>query len=135
MFIAFLEIIQKEVLDQIGMTESTFEQPLSPERDQNATRAHDGNGQAMDAKWHVYPELAAAGLQALHEHLLARLRGEGVAITGVYYCPHYADGKVERYAVACDCRKPEPGMLLRAAREHSIDLERSWMIGDRPAED
>ena len=58
----FLEILQKEVLDPTGMTESTFEQPLSPERDKNATRAHNSSGQAMDAKWHVYPELAAAGL-------------------------------------------------------------------------
>ncbi|MCZ6634432.1 MAG: serine hydrolase [bacterium] len=58
----FTEILQNEVLDPIGMTESTFEQPLSPERDKNATRAHNGRGQAMDAKWHVYPELAAAGL-------------------------------------------------------------------------
>ena len=58
----FQDILQKEVLDPIGMTESTFEQPLPPERDKNATRAHNGSGQAMDAKWHVYPEFAAAGL-------------------------------------------------------------------------
>jgi CubicO group peptidase (beta-lactamase class C family) len=44
------------------MSLSTFEQPLSKERDRNAARAHDENGEAMDAKWHVYPELAAAGL-------------------------------------------------------------------------
>ena len=44
------------------MTRSFFEQPLSPERDKNAARAHDGRGEAMDAKWHVYPELAAAGI-------------------------------------------------------------------------
>jgi CubicO group peptidase (beta-lactamase class C family) len=56
------EILQEYVLEPIGMTQSTFEQPLSPERDKNATRAHDGEGQAMGAKWHVYPELAAAGL-------------------------------------------------------------------------
>ena len=59
---SFSEILQKDVLEPVGMANSTFEQPLSPERDQNATRAHNGNGQAMDAKWHVYPELAAAGL-------------------------------------------------------------------------
>ena len=44
------------------MTQSVLEQPLSPERDKNAARAHDRKGQAMGAKWHVYPELAAAGL-------------------------------------------------------------------------
>ena len=58
----FTEILQEYVLRPIGMTESTFDQPLSPERDGNATRAHDGSGQAMGAKWHVYPEHAAAGL-------------------------------------------------------------------------
>ncbi len=56
------EILQEYVLGPAGMTQSTFEQPLPPERDQNAARAHDGKGQAMGVKWHVYPELAAAGL-------------------------------------------------------------------------
>ena len=56
------EILQEYVLGPAGMTQSTFEQPLSPERDKNAARAHDGRGQAMGVKWHVYPELAAAGL-------------------------------------------------------------------------
>jgi len=58
----FPEIMQGLVLGPIGMTYSAYEQPLSPERDRHATRAHNGGGRAMDAKWHVYPELAAAGL-------------------------------------------------------------------------
>jgi CubicO group peptidase (beta-lactamase class C family) len=58
----FPEIMQGLVLGPIGMTNSAYEQPLSPERDRHATRAHNGGGRAMDAKWHVYPELAAAGL-------------------------------------------------------------------------
>jgi CubicO group peptidase (beta-lactamase class C family) len=58
----FAEIMRGSVLDPIGMTRSTFEQPLSPERDRNAARAHDGRGLSMGDKWHVYPELAAAGL-------------------------------------------------------------------------
>src|SRR5688572_32557688 len=52
----------RSVLDPIGMRNSGFEQPLSPERDRAAARAHNGRGAAMDAKWHVYPELEAAGL-------------------------------------------------------------------------
>ena len=51
------------------------------------------------------------------------LRKEGAVIDGIYYCPH----DIEDH---CGCRKPEPGMLLKAAREHDIDLGRSWMIGD-----
>ena len=59
---SYPEILQEYVLGPIGMTNSTFEQPLSPERDKNAARAHSGYGQGMGPKWHVYPELAAAGL-------------------------------------------------------------------------
>ena len=59
---AFPDLLRELVLEPFGMTSSAFEQPLSPARDKNATRAHNGRGTAMDAKWHVYPELAAAGL-------------------------------------------------------------------------
>lgn len=55
-------LLQRLVLGPIGMTDSTYEQPLSSERDTHAARAHSGGGRAMDTKWHVYPELAAAGL-------------------------------------------------------------------------
>lgn len=58
----FREIAREYVLDPVGMEHSTFEQPLPPDRDRNATRAHGENGQARGPKWHVYPELAAAGL-------------------------------------------------------------------------
>lgn len=53
-----------------------------------------------------------------------------VALDGFYYCPHYALGPIGRYAVACNCRKPRPGMLLRAAQAHDINLPASWMVGD-----
>ncbi|HEX7139455.1 MAG TPA: serine hydrolase domain-containing protein [Vicinamibacterales bacterium] len=58
----FPEVMQQTVLEPLGLTRSAYEQPLSPERDRNAARAHGLEGQAMDAKWHVYPELEAAGL-------------------------------------------------------------------------
>jgi len=51
-------------------------------------------------------------------------------ISGVYYCPHDSEGRVPKYTFACACRKPLPGLLLKAAGEHSLDLKRSWMIGD-----
>jgi histidinol-phosphate phosphatase family protein len=54
----------------------------------------------------------------------------GAKLSAVYWCPHHPQGSVARYAIACDCRKPEPGMLLRAAHEHRLDLARSWFIGD-----
>jgi hypothetical protein len=58
----FADILRDDVLRPIGMTRSTFEQPLPASFDRNAARAHSGQGQAMGAKWHVYPEQAAAGL-------------------------------------------------------------------------
>jgi len=59
---AFHEILQSDVLDPIGMTNSSYEQPIDPERDRNAARAHNRSGESMGPKWHVYPEQAAAGL-------------------------------------------------------------------------
>jgi CubicO group peptidase (beta-lactamase class C family) len=59
---AYPEIMQSLVLGPIGMTNSAYEQPLSAAHDRHAARAHSGRGLAMDTKWHVYPELAAAGL-------------------------------------------------------------------------
>lgn len=54
---------------------------------------------------------------------------EQLTLDGFYYCPHHPLGTVSDYAFACACRKPSPGMLLRAAHEHDIDLRASWMIG------
>jgi D-glycero-D-manno-heptose 1,7-bisphosphate phosphatase len=62
-------------------------------------------------------------LEALHRKMSAYLEDHGATIDAVYYCPH------ENHP-PCSCRKPQPGMLLEAAREHDIDLSSSWMIGD-----
>lgn len=62
---------------------------------------------------------------------LAELLGEhGVRLDGFYYCPHHPQGEIARYTGECECRKPQPGMIQRAARDLQIDLSRSWMIGD-----
>lgn len=54
----------------------------------------------------------------------------GVVFDAIYYCPHHPAGQDPRFALVCDCRKPMPGLLLRAAREHRLDLAASWIIGD-----
>lgn len=74
-----------------------------------------------------FPESA---LDAVQQRLQDRLNDVGISLAGFYYCPHYADGVVEPYAIACDCRKPKPGLLLKAAHDHNVDLTRSWFIGD-----
>ena len=58
----FTQLMREWVLDPVGMTNSTYEQPLPPDRAKQAARAHNSQGKAMDVKWHVYPEQAAAGL-------------------------------------------------------------------------
>jgi len=58
----FVDILQEGVLTPVGMTRSSYAQPISPEHNENAARAHDNNGDSRGPKWHVYPEHAAAGL-------------------------------------------------------------------------
>lgn len=60
----------------------------------------------------------------VHERLILELAAGGAHLEAVYYCPHST-------AEHCACRKPRPGMLLRAAREHGLELYGSWMVGDR----
>jgi D-glycero-D-manno-heptose 1,7-bisphosphate phosphatase len=64
------------------------------------------------------------------EWMLERFREEGAPIKQVYYCPHHATAGLGRYKTTCECRKPAPGMLLRAGAEHAIDLPNSVMVGD-----
>lgn len=71
-----------------------------------------------------------ADLRRMHEHLAAELGRFGVRLDGIYYCPHHPDGVIPELAIRCPCRKPRPGMLLRAAAELDVDLRRSWFIGD-----
>jgi D-glycero-D-manno-heptose 1,7-bisphosphate phosphatase len=75
-----------------------------------------------------YPE---SHVLDLNQRLVDLLAAEDARIDGVYYCPHHPEGAVPELTKACDCRKPEPGMLLQAAREHGIDLATSYMIGDK----
>jgi D-glycero-D-manno-heptose 1,7-bisphosphate phosphatase len=68
-----------------------------------------------------FPE---ALVHAVHEKMMEQLAAEGARLDGIYYCPHSSKE-------TCDCRKPNTGMLEKAAREHEIDLGRSFVVGDR----
>lgn len=74
-----------------------------------------------------FPYEALGGMEA---HLRRMFEACGVTLAGAYWCPHHPDGGVARYRYRCGCRKPAPGMLRRAAREHGIDLSASWFVGD-----
>jgi D-glycero-D-manno-heptose 1,7-bisphosphate phosphatase len=64
-------------------------------------------------------------------HLRQQLAAAGVQLDAVLHCPHLPDAAVDAYRLACNCRKPGPGMLLRAARELSLDMPASVIVGDR----
>lgn len=61
-------------------------------------------------------------LDAIHAHLEELLCAEGTQVDEIAYCPHFRH--------PCECRKPQPGMLLRLAEKHHVDLAASWMVGD-----
>ncbi|HZT09183.1 MAG TPA: HAD family hydrolase [Chloroflexota bacterium] len=75
----------------------------------------------------LYPESA---LTPLRQALATLLRAAGADVDGFYWCPHHPGGSIARYARQCSCRKPEPGLLLRARDELRVDLRESWMVGD-----
>jgi len=63
--------------------------------------------------------------------MVEKFKSKGVVISDVYHCPHHPDKGLGKYLKSCDCRKPEPGMLLLAEKEHNIDLDNSAFIGDK----
>jgi D-glycero-D-manno-heptose 1,7-bisphosphate phosphatase len=69
-------------------------------------------------------------LHAVHERTVELLAAAGVALDDWRYCFHHPEGTVRALTGPCDCRKPQPGMLLAAAEELGLDLGRSWMVGD-----
>jgi D-glycero-D-manno-heptose 1,7-bisphosphate phosphatase len=70
-------------------------------------------------------------LYSVHAEIDRRLERGGASIDRYYYCPHFADSKIERYRQECRCRKPAPGMIEQACRELDLDPEKSVMVGDR----
>jgi D-glycero-D-manno-heptose 1,7-bisphosphate phosphatase len=62
------------------------------------------------------------------------LKSGGPILTDFFWCPHLPEGKVPVYSVECKCRKPQPGMILAAATQYDVDLDASFMIGDKPSD-
>lgn len=69
-------------------------------------------------------------VRAVNAELTRRLEAAGATLAGVYVCPHHPEAGEAPYRRACPCRKPDAGLLRRAAREHGLDLARSWIVGD-----
>lgn len=79
-------------------------------------------------------EVTRSALDEIHHKMETLLGLEGAYIDGLYYCPHHPDrgfeGEIPELKFDCNCRKPKPGMLLKAAEDFNIDLTKSWMVGD-----
>lgn len=79
-------------------------------------------------------EVTFSGLDRIHNKMETLLGKEGAYLDGIYFCPHHPhkgyEGEVAELKIDCDCRKPKPGMLLKAAEDFNIDLSQSYMVGD-----
>lgn len=72
----------------------------------------------------IFPESL---MHEVHRKMVSDLAADGAWIDAIYFCPHKSED-------TCECRKPKPGLLERAAREHALDLSASWVVGDRYAD-
>ncbi len=70
----------------------------------------------------------------LHAWMNAELAKHGARVDKFYYCPHYSEGKIEKYVTACQCRKPLPGLILAAFAEWEIDKSQSFLVGDKESD-
>ena len=79
-------------------------------------------------------EVTGDELETIHNKMETLLGQEGAYLNGIYYCPHHPDkgfdGEIKELKIECGCRKPKPGMLIKASEDFNIDLSQSWMIGD-----
>src|SRR5215467_7119897 len=83
--------------------------------------------QAGIARGYFSPEVLAA----VNASLVSQLKDEGAHLDGLYVCPHHPTEGEPPYRMVCDCRKPRPGLLLRAASDLGLDLARSTLVGDK----
>lgn len=79
-------------------------------------------------------EISVEELNLIHNKMETLLGNEGAYVDAIYFCPHHPDqgyeGERPEFKIQCECRKPRPGMLIKAAEDFNIDLKQSWMIGD-----
>ncbi|KKL58604.1 hypothetical protein LCGC14_2223690, partial [marine sediment metagenome] len=74
--------------------------------------------------------LTEEGLERVHDEMTRQLADRGTGLDAIYYCPYHPNGAIPKFSKESDLRKPNPGMILKAANEHDIDLSQSWMVGN-----
>lgn len=74
-------------------------------------------------------------MEKLHAYMAEEIKKAGGQIDGFYFCPHHpTKGVIPELTIACNCRKPRPGMILKALEEHGLDREGSFLIGDKESD-
>lgn len=134
-------VINRNVLNPAT---GAWESPLEPEQVDLAPGVLPAMRRLRDAGYLLFavsnqPNYAKAKssletLEAIHERLRKRIADAGIEIAHFYYCFHHPDGVVPEYSGPCQCRKPSPYFLLQARDAFDLDMERSWMIGDRASD-
>jgi len=84
------------------------------------------SNQPVVARGLITPE----GVKDIDALILHRLRRAGAQIDDFYFCPHHPNATLKEYRKKCSCRKPEPGLILKAAKKYHVDLKQSFMVGD-----
>lgn len=75
--------------------------------------------------------LSERGVDEIHDELKKRLTKKNAKIDAIYYCPHHPNAKLNKYRIDCQCRKPNIEMIQKAVNHFKIDLQKSFVIGDR----
>ncbi|MAG50565.1 D-glycero-beta-D-manno-heptose-1,7-bisphosphate 7-phosphatase [archaeon] len=73
-------------------------------------------------------------MHKFNHELIRRLNEKGIKIENIYFCPHHPEKGIGKYKVDCDCRKPEPGLIMGAKNEYNLTLQDSIMIGDKTSD-
>ncbi|MCX7725889.1 MAG: HAD family hydrolase [Chitinispirillaceae bacterium] len=73
-------------------------------------------------------------VEKLHQWMKEEFLSRGIIITAFYYCPYHPEAKILKYKKDDDCRKPKPGMFIKAVQDYNIDLSSSLMVGDKPSD-
>ena len=75
-------------------------------------------------------KMTMKAFENIRRKMRKELRKKGAHVDGEYYCFHHPSAKVPMYRVSCDCRKPKPGLFLRAAKDYRLNLQKSYVVGD-----
>lgn len=118
-----------------------WEAPLSPDHIEFTNGVIDGLSRLQSAGFLLFiisnqPNAAKGkttmeALKDIHQRLLHVLDEAGIRFAEFYYCYHHPKGVVPSLSIQCECRKPSPHFLFRAAKDYALDLANSWIVGDR----